>query len=96
MGKGGKMEIKKEDREKLILGIQAAVGVAYLLLALKDSAKGKPPQMKKVMAKQAKRLDKLNRLEYKQEKKAIKRRGKMEAAAEQKKINGRRCFGKSD
>ena len=84
MGKGGKMEIKKEDREKLILGIQAAVGAAYLLLALKNSAKGKTPQMKKVMAKQAKRLDKLNRLEYKQEKKVIKRRGKMEAAAERR------------
>lgn len=73
--------MKKEDKEKRILGIQAAVGIAYLALALKDSVKGKSPQMKKVMAKQAKRLDKLNRMEYKQEKKAIKRRGKMEAAA---------------
>lgn len=73
MGKGGKMEMKKEDKEKLILGIQAAVGIAYLALALKDSIKGKSPQMKKVMAKQAKRLDKLNRIAYKQKKKAIKR-----------------------
>lgn len=72
------MEIKKEDREKLILGIQAAVGVAYIALALKESVKSKSPQMKKAMAKQAKRLDKLNRMEYKQEKKAIKRREEKE------------------
>lgn len=84
------MEIKKEDREKLILGIQAAVGAAYLLLALRDSTKGKSPRMKKAMAKQAKRMDKLNRLEYKQERKAIKRRGKLEAAAERG--NGGRRF----
>lgn len=78
------MEIKREDKEKLILAVQAAVGVVYIALALKESVRGKSPQMKKVLAKQAKRLDKLNRMEYQQEKKAIKRRGKLEAAAAKK------------
>lgn len=75
------MEIKIEDKEKWILGLQAAVGIAYLALALKESTKNKSPKMKKNLARQAKRLDKLNRLEYRQEKKAIKRRGKAERKA---------------
>lgn len=89
------MEIKKEDKEKLILAVQAAVGAVYLVLALKESVKGKSPQMKKTLAKQAKRLDKLNRMEYRQEKKAIKRRGKLEAAAV-KKAGGSNGFSAKD
>lgn len=42
------MEIKIEDKEKWILGLQAAVGIAYLALALKESTKNKSPKMKKI------------------------------------------------
>lgn len=68
-------------KDKLIIGLQAAVVAAYILLTLKSSVKVKNPKMKKVMAKQAKRLDKLNRLDYRQQRKAMKKAAKGNAEA---------------
>ena len=45
----------------------------YIILVVRSSLKGQSPKMKKVLAKQAKRIDKLNRLEYKQAKREIRR-----------------------
>ena len=65
------METERVDKEKLILAVQAAVGVLYIILVVRSSLKGQSPKMKKVLAKQA--IDKLNRLEYKQAKREIRR-----------------------
>lgn len=67
------VETERVDKEKLIFAVQAAVGVLYIILVVRSSLKGQSPKMKKVLAKQAKRIDKLNRLEYKQAKREIRR-----------------------
>jgi hypothetical protein len=67
------VETERVDKEKMILAVQAAVGVLYIILAVRSSLKAQSPKMKKVLAKQAKRIDKLNRLEYKQAKREIRR-----------------------
>ena len=47
------METESVDKEKLILAVQAAVGVLYIILAVRSGLKGQSPKMKKVLAKQA-------------------------------------------
>ncbi len=76
-----KKALDPQVKDKLIIGLQAAVVAVYILLTLKSSVKVKNPKMKKVMAKQAKRLDKLNRLDYRQQRKAMKKAAKGNAEA---------------
>ena len=41
------METESVDKEKLILAVQAAVGVLYIILAVRSGLKGQSPKMKK-------------------------------------------------
>lgn len=66
------MKISREQEEKLVMIIQALIGVMVLVFSIKNSTKTQSAQMKKTMAKNAKRIGKLNKMEYKMQKKAIK------------------------
>lgn len=68
------MELSKKDLEKLALGIQAAIGIAAAILAIRGSTKAKSRRMRKAMDKEAKQLEKLHRLQYRLERKALKQR----------------------
>lgn len=66
------MKLKKEEEEKLVLVIQAVLGLLVIGLSVKNSAKLQSSQMKKVMAKNAKQLGKLQKTEYRLQKKVLK------------------------
>lgn len=65
------MKIKKEDEEKLTLAIQGVIGILIIGLSIKNSVKTQSNQMRKTMAKNAKQMGKLHRLEYRLQKRAL-------------------------
>ena len=70
------MNLTKDQKEKLVMAIQAVLGAVFIGLSLKNSAKPQTGQMKKVMAKNAKQAGKLYKLEYKLQKRELKRKYK--------------------
>lgn len=68
------MELKKEDQEKIVMAIQAAIGIAAAFFAVRSSTRTKSKHMKKVLDQDAKRLKRLHSLKYRMEKRAIKQK----------------------
>lgn len=70
------MKLSKEQEEKLVMGIQAVLGITIIGLSVKNSAKVQTKAMKKLLKKDVRRSDKLHRLQFKQEKRLLKRKYK--------------------
>ena len=68
------MKLTKEMEEKLIMIIQAVIGIVIIGLSIKNSAKQQTGEMKKVLAKNAKQIGRMNKMEYKFQKKMMKQK----------------------
>lgn len=68
------MSLTKDQKEKLVMAVQAVLGALFIGLSIKNSAKTQSDQMKKVLAKNAKQAGKLYKLEYKLQKRELKRK----------------------
>lgn len=70
-----KAQGNESKHENLIFFIQVGTVVGYILLVLKSTVGKIIKETKKNIEKDAKRKDKLNKLKYKQKKKALRRKG---------------------
>lgn len=62
------MDLSKEQREKVTIGVQALIILLALVLTVKEDAKGRSAHLKKMLEKEAKRTGKLEKQKYKIEK----------------------------
>ena len=62
------MDLTKEQREKVSMGVQALIILLALVLKVKEDAKGRSAHLKKMLEKEAKRAGKLEKQKYKIEK----------------------------
>lgn len=69
-----KAQGNESRHEKLIFFIQAGTVAGYILLVLKSTVGKIIKETKKNIEKDAKRRDKLNKLRYKQKKRALRRK----------------------
>lgn len=69
-----KAQGNESKHENLIFFIQVGTVVGYILLVLKSTVGKIIKETKKNIEKDAKRRDKLNKLKYKQKKKALRRK----------------------
>lgn len=58
------MNLSKENEEKVVLAIQAVLGIVIIILSVMNSAKTQSAQLKKVLDKDARNLGKLHKKEY--------------------------------
>lgn len=65
------MKLTKEMEEKTVLGIQAVLGILVILMSVRNAARVQTKQMQKVMDKDAKRLGKLHKAQYRIKKKTL-------------------------
>lgn len=68
------MKLNKKEQEGLVMGIQLAVAAAALLMSVRGNTKAASKHMKKVLERDAKRLEKLHRIQYRMEKRDLKRK----------------------
>ncbi|WP_394926068.1 hypothetical protein [uncultured Robinsoniella sp.] len=70
------MKLNEEMEEKLVLIIQAVLGVLIIALSVRNSAKMQSDKMKKVLDADAKQIGRLHKKEYKLQKKLMSRKYK--------------------
>lgn len=70
------MKLNEEMEEKLVLIIQAVLGVLIIVLSVRNSAKMQSDKMKKVLDADAKQIGRLHKKEYKLQKKLMSRKYK--------------------
>ena len=70
------MKLNEEMEEKLVLIIQAVLGVLINALSVRNSAKMQSDKMKKVLDADAKQIGRLHKKEYKLQKKLMSRKYK--------------------
>ena len=70
------MKLNEEMEEKLVLIIQAVLGVLIIALSVRNSAKMQSDKMKKVLDTDAKQIGRLHKKEYKLQKKLMSRKYK--------------------
>ena len=63
--------MSKEQKERLISGIQAGLGILILVLSIKNGAELRSREMKKLISRRAKADGKLAKQEYKWKKKLL-------------------------
>lgn len=70
------MKLNEEMEEKLVLVIQAVLGVLIIALSVRNSARMQSDKMKKVLDVDAKQIGRLHKKEYKLQKKLMSRKYK--------------------
>lgn len=85
------MNLSKEQEERLVLGIQAALGILVLALSVRNSAKIKTKEMEKIIARRVKQDGKLAKQEYKWKKKLLAEQYKQKIARESKNLKKRKA-----
>lgn len=70
------MKLNEEMEEKLVLVIQAVLGVLIIALSVRNSARMQSDKMKKVLDADAKQIGRLHKKEYKLQKKLMSRKYK--------------------
>lgn len=70
------MKLNEEMKEKLVLVIQAVLGVLIIALSVRNSARMQSDKMKKVLDADAKQIGRLHKKEYKLQKKLMSRKYK--------------------
>lgn len=88
------MNLTKKQEEKLVMGIQAGVGILIIALAVRNSAQIHGKAMKTVLNKEAKRTGKLKALEYRQQKKLLKRKYKKKLDRAKKGLRQQGVYGR--
>lgn len=71
------MKLNEEMEEKLVLVIQAVLGVLIIALSVRNSARMQSDKMKKVLDADAKQIGRLHKKEYKLQKKLMSRKYKI-------------------
>lgn len=75
------MNISKEQKERLVSGIQAALGILIVALSVKNGAQMKSKEMQKLISRRVKEEGKLAKREYKWKKKLLAKEYKQKIAA---------------
>ncbi|KLU70339.1 MAG: hypothetical protein RHS_3843 [Robinsoniella sp. RHS] len=70
------MKLNEEMEEKLVLVIQAVLGVLIIALSVRNSTRMQSDKMKKVLDADAKQIGRLHKKEYKLQKKLMSRKYK--------------------
>lgn len=65
------MELGKRERELLTLGIQAAIGIFAVWLALRKNIGEGAKQMQRVLKREAREIERMSRMKYRLERKAL-------------------------
>lgn len=78
------MKLSKEQEERLVLGIQAALGILILGLSVRNSARIKTKEMEKIIARRVKQDSRLAKQEYRWKKKLLSAQYKQKIARESK------------
>lgn len=73
------VNLSKKDQEKLVFGIQLAIGIAAVWMSVRGNTKATSKRMKKVLDQDARRLEKLHRIQFRMEKKELKRKYRQKA-----------------
>ena len=79
------LQFTKEQKERLITGIQAGLGILILALSVKNGAQMKSKEMSRLISRRAKADGKLAKQEYKWKKKLLAKQYKQKLKNEKKK-----------